>query len=158
MPLLIDGHNLLWAVQGVADDAEEVSDVKLCYIIGRYLVLIGEVGEIVFDGTGPRNKSRFENVNMLETIFSGMFADADSVIEDKIKLSTAPRRLTVVSSDRRLRDAARSRKAKCLKSEDFWEEVVRELGRKRGPREPAAKEWGLSEAETQKWLEFFGMD
>jgi len=29
MPLIIDGHNLLWAIQELVEDAESISDVPL---------------------------------------------------------------------------------------------------------------------------------
>ncbi len=158
MPVIIDGHNLLWSVQKISEDFESVSDVQLCRIIGRYLKLISNTGEIIFDGTGPPDKSAFDNISNLEVLFAGLGSDADTVIENKIKASTAPKRLTVVSSDRRLRDAARARKATTVKSEVFWANLRRQLGRKKTIKEPPAKRSGLSESETKQWLKFFGLE
>ena len=155
---IIDGHNLLWAVQKAGEDAESISDVQLCCIVGRYLKQIGESGEIIFDGTGPIDKSRFDNITNLQVLFVGRATDADTVIEQKIKVCTAPRRLTVVSSDRRLRKAARTRKAAAVKSEDFWNDVAKQLSRKKAAKEPTEKRLGLTESETQQWLEFFGLE
>src|SRR4030043_173533 len=129
MAVIIDGHNLLHAVLKGGPDAEPISDVQLCHIIGRYLKLISEKGEVVFDGTGPRDKSGFDNIINLEVFFAGLRSDADTVIEEKIKASTAPKGLTVVSSDRRLRDAARRRKATSIKSQVFWSDVQKQLSR-----------------------------
>ncbi|MHC4618462.1 MAG: NYN domain-containing protein [Planctomycetota bacterium] len=158
MPVIIDGHNLLHSIQKAGEDFESINDVRLCHIIGRYLKGVGEKGEIVFDGTGPPDKARFDNISCLEVVFAGPTSDADKVIEDKIKADTAPKRLTVVSSDRRLRAAARARKATAVKSEVFWENLRKELSRKPTPKEPPAKRWGLSEVETEQWLRFFGID
>ena len=182
MPIIIDGHNLLWSIQktspvrsspgrqrdglnkyqrvsnGVSEEFESISDVGLCRILGRYLNQIGEKGEIVFDGTGPRDKSGFDNVRNLEVFFAGCQSDADTVIEDKIRANTAPKRLTVISSDRRLRDAARARKAMAVKSDAFWNDVRKRLRRKRATKEPAAKRQGLSKSETEQWLKFFGFE
>ena len=182
MPVIIDGHNLLHSIQktspvrsspdrhrgrlskyqrtsnGASEDSEPISDVRLCRIVGRFLKLTGEKGEIVFDGTGPRDKSGFDNISNLEVFFAGIGMDADTVIEDKIKANTAPRRLTVVSSDRRLRDAARARKATSVKSEVFWNNLQKQLRRKKTFKEPTAKRRGLSESETKQWLEFFGLE
>jgi predicted RNA-binding protein with PIN domain len=154
---IIDGHNLLHTILKTEGDSEVVSDVGLCRIVGNYLRLTGRRGEIIFDGTGPRDKDIFEKVGDVEVLFAGSRTDADTVIEDKIKANTAPKRLTVVSSDRRLRKAARARKAAAVKSEDFWNNVQKQLSRKRRAREPAAKRRGLSEGETEQWLEFFGL-
>jgi len=65
--------------------------------------------------------------------------------------------LTIVSSDRRLRKAALARKATTVKSEVFWKEVQKQLSRKRPKKEPEEKRQGLTESETDKWLEFFGL-
>jgi predicted RNA-binding protein with PIN domain len=158
MPIIIDGYNLLHSIHKQAKDSDPINDVRLAHIVGRYLKLIGEKGQIVFDGTGPPEKGRFDNISHLEVFFAGLGTDADNVIEDKIRASTAPRGLTVVSSDRRLRAAAHARKATALKSDVFWENLRKELSRKRPQKEPAAKRSGLSEIETEQWLKFFGID
>jgi len=156
--LIIDGHNLLYSIHKVEEDSEVISDVGLSRIIDRYLKLTGQKGEIVFDGTGPRDKVIFDRMDAVEVLFAGMGTDADTVIEGKVKAHTAPKRLTIVSSDRRLRRAARARKATSVKSEDFWNSVQKQLSRKRPKREPAAKRHGLSESETKQWLELFGLE
>jgi predicted RNA-binding protein with PIN domain len=154
---IIDGHNLLHTILKTQEDSEAVSDIVLCRIIGNYLRQTGQRGEIIFDGTGPRDKDIFDRMAGVEVLFAGVGTDTDTVIEDKIKANTAPKRLTIVSSDRRLRKAARARKAAAVKSEDFWNNVQKQLSRKKRAREPAAKRRGLSESETKQWLEFFGL-
>jgi len=179
---IIDGYNLLHSIQrvspvrsrpgkqrngvskyqrtsnGASDGSELISDVRLCRIISEYLKLTGEKGEIIFDGTGPRDKSGFDNISGLEVFFAGQGSDADTVIEDKIRANTAPRRLTIVSSDRRLQGAARARKATVVKSQVFWENLCRQLSRKRTPKEPPEKHFGLTEGETEQWLKFFELE
>jgi predicted RNA-binding protein with PIN domain len=155
MPFLIDGYNLLWAVQKSDEGAESISDVELCRLLGQYLGLTGQTAEIVFDGTGPPEKNGFDNIKGLDVFFSGTGNEADSVIEDKIQSNSAPRRLTVVSSDRRIRRAAHRRSAVSIKSENFWNEVARFLTRQRKDNEPQAKRKGISEGETEQWMRFF---
>lgn len=137
---------------------EAITDVRLCRLVGRYLKRIREVGEIVLDGTGPRDKTEFDNIDGVEVLFAGIGTDADSVIERKIAANTAPRLLTVVSSDNRLRKAARGRKANSVKSEDFWAQLHKELGKNKVANEPGSKLHGLSEGETDQWLDFFGIE
>ena len=156
--IIIDGYNLLWAIQESSEEFESVSDVQLCRIVGRYLRLVSENGEIVFDGTGPPDKSGFDNISNLEVLFARQGGDADTVIEDKIRANTSRRRLTVVSSDRRVARAARARKAAAVKSQVFWNNLQKRLSRKRIIKEPAAKRWGLNESETKQWLKFFGLE
>jgi len=157
--VIIDGYNLLHSIQKAGQDFGSISDVRLCHILGRFLKLTGEKGEIIFDGTGPPDKSRFDNISNLEVFFAGLGTDADSVIEDKIKASTAPKRLTIVSSDRRLRGAARARKATDVKADVFWANLRKQLSQSRKIRkEPMAKRRGLSESETEQWLKIFGIE
>jgi predicted RNA-binding protein with PIN domain len=174
--IIIDGCNLLWSIQETGhripdsnvrgrvslsdadEESEPISEVQLCRMIGGYLKLIGESGEIIFDGAGPRDKSAFDNITNAEVLFAGPGRDADTVIEGKIQANTAPRRLVIVSSDRRLRRAARVRGAAAVKSQDFWERLQKELSRKKTTKEPRGKRHRLTESETKQWLEFFGLD
>ena len=155
--ILIDGYNLLWAVKQTGQTGLP-DDVELCRILGRYLKQIGQSGEIIFDGIGPPDKTGFDNITNLEVFFSGRNSDADTVIEDKIKANSAPKSLLVVSSDRRLRDAAHSRKAASVKSQVFWNDVQKELSKKEKLDEPTQKQQGLTEGETQQWLKLFSIE
>ncbi|MBN1508538.1 MAG: NYN domain-containing protein [Sedimentisphaerales bacterium] len=156
---IVDGNNLLWALHERFDEREVTTEIDLCRVLSRYFALTAEEGQVVFDGSGPARKGDFDSVTNIEVVFSGFHKDSDSVIEEKIKANTAPRRLTVVSSDRRLRRAAAARKATGVRSEDFWQEVQKELRRgKPRKKEPQAKKEGLSEGETEQWMDLFGLD
>ncbi len=158
MPLIIDGYNLLHSICKANEDSDSISDVQLCRIVDIFLTQTGQKGEIIFDGTGPPDKSIFDNMSKLEVFFAGPGRDADTVIENKIKASTDAKRLTVVSSDRRVLQAARTRKAAAIKSNVFWDNLQKQLSRKKTAREPAEKHRGLSESETKQWLKFFGLE
>ena len=82
---IIDGHNLLHTIIKIDESAEYITDIVLCRIISQYLLLTSQQAEMVFDGTGPPDKSVFDNIANLEVFFAGISSDADSVIEDKIK-------------------------------------------------------------------------
>jgi predicted RNA-binding protein with PIN domain len=157
MSFLIDGHNLLWFVNKAASDVPPIGEVRLCMIISRYLKITGANGLLVFDGTGPSDKSAFANLGSLEVLFAGRDSDADSVIEERISASSSPSSLKVVSSDNMVLNAAHRRKAAEMKCDVFWESLCRELARRRRPREPLQKRFGLTEAETEYWLKVFGL-
>jgi predicted RNA-binding protein with PIN domain len=165
MPVIIDGYNLLWAIQNIEDDPA-ITDVALCRMLDRYFTLSGGAAEIIFDGPGPpllrdalrQNKSEFDNVKNLIVTFSGRANDCDTVIESRILESTAPKLLTVVSTDRRLREAANARKAISVSSEDFWDEVKKRFSRQKKSKEPPGKRGGLTESETELWLKTFGIE
>ena len=156
---IIDGDNLLWALRQKPEERDITTELELCRALSRYFALTGAPGQVVFDGAGPADRGDFDQIANPEIIFAGFNRDADSVIEERLKVNTSPRRVTVVSSDRRLRKAAALRKAAGVKSEDFWEQVRRELkrGRPRKP-EPQEKREGLSEGETDQWMEAFGLE
>jgi len=159
MPVIIDGYNLLGAIHKAGDDFEDINDVQMCKMIVAYLRRTSQIGQIVFDGIGPPDKTPFDSMAPLEVVFSGRVKDADTVIENKIAANTAPRSLIVVSSDRRIRAAARKRKATSAKSDIFWYEVIKSLSKKDRPSpEPIEKRIGLSETETNLWLKAFGLD
>ena len=156
--VIIDGYNLLRSIQATSEQDEPINEIHLCRLIGRYLKITGQDGVIIFDGTGPAEKFGFDDITNLETAFAGLSTDADTVIENKIKASTAPKQLTIISSDRRLQKAARKRRAKLVKSHVFWNKLQRQLSRKSKTREPPAKKHGLTESETQQWLKFFNLE
>lgn len=155
---IIDGYNLLWSVHKVAVHSQDISEARLCRLVGTYLQTIGVEGQIVFDGIGPPDKTAFNYVPGIEVIFSGSGTDADTFIEAKISSDTAPKRLTIVSSDRRIRNAAKLRKAVSVKSEQFWRDVINVLSKKDRAHEPAEKRQGLDQAQTGQWLKYFGFD
>jgi predicted RNA-binding protein with PIN domain len=155
--LIIDGYNLLRAVQNLTEQSFNITDIQLCQIVGEYLYRIKKKGSVVFDGVGPRDKSGFNNLFNLQVVFSGTSHEADDVIEKLILENTAPKSLSVISSDRRIKTAANKRKADAVDCVDFWTEVIKQLERKKKrPAEPQAKFVGISEAETEYWLREFG--
>jgi predicted RNA-binding protein with PIN domain len=159
MPLLIDGYNLLRAVQKMDSEAQVVSEAGLCRVLSDYLRYGGEMGEIIFDGTGPREKAIFSALANLDVTFSGAGIEADDVIENRIAANTAPKRLIVVSTDNRVRIAAERRRATAVKSEEFWPAVlamIAERKKRRKNAEPREKYQGISAAETEYWLRVFG--
>jgi len=128
-------------------------------VIDGYLGATQQGGQMVFDGLGPANKEAFSGIRRLDIVFAGSGQDADGVIEGKILVDSAPKRLIVVSNDRALREAATHRKAKAVSCEDFWEQVQTNIRRNKPKRkEPPEKRQGLSEGETDQWLDLFGLD
>ena len=99
--IIIDGYNLLWSIQRESESFGPVGDVQLCRIVDRYLELSNEKGEIIFDGTGPPDKSGFDNLKKLEVVFAGRSSDADTMIEDKIatKVEVEAERMGTIGTD-----------------------------------------------------------
>jgi hypothetical protein len=91
--------------------------------------------------------------------FADPGSDADQIIEDLIQANSAPRRLTVVSSDHRLHRAARRRRAKVIDSDQWYAQVLR-LRIQRAQAGPAGfkPDELQSEVEVRFWLRQFGLD
>ena len=164
MSLLIDGYNLLNAVgivgRGSGPSTLERSRLALLNFLAESLDP-AEVARttVVFDAAGaPPGLPRVVEHRGLCVRFAAGYEDADALIEALIRAESAPRRLTVVSSDHRLHRAARRRRATAVDSDVWYAEVVRRrLDRGQstatGPAKPHVP---LSEAEVAGWLERFG--
>lgn len=158
MPYLIDGYNLLWAIKKNDEHFEPVEDADMCEMLDRFLRQIGDTGEVVFDGVGPPDKGPFKGLPQLRVLFSGVGVEADTVIEDKLAASLSPKKLQVVSNDRRVRSASQKSKAVTWSSETFWQRVESQLNRKRPAPEPPGKRAGINDTETKAWLQMFDLE
>jgi predicted RNA-binding protein with PIN domain len=158
VPYLIDGYNLLRAVQSIHEGYAEINEDGLCRILSEYIKIKRSRGQIIFDGIGPPDRSILCGYGNLEVYFSGQRLEADDVIEDKIESNTAPKRLIVVSTDRRVRSAANSRRAVAVRSNLFFDDVIKVLDKSKITPEPKQKRHGLTEAETEAWLDIFDLD
>ena len=92
--------------------------------------------------------------------FASQYDDADSLIEELIRRESAPRQLTVVSSDHRLQRAAHRRKAAGVDSDVWYDEVVR-LRRQRqqtAADRPERPPVPLLQEDVDYWIRQFGGD
>ena len=106
---------------------------------------------VVFDGA---DDGAALTTHGIEVIFAAGNEEADDLIERLIQKSSAPGHLSVVSSDRRLRQAADRRNARSVASEDFIDELekLRKARLKSVPGPKAEEPVGSPE----EWLREFG--
>ena len=156
MPVVVDGYNLLRSIQQIFEELAGLDEVGLCGYLSEYMTRTRTHGHVYFDGTGPQDKSALGGFDNLEVYFSGPDLDADTLIIEKIEDNTAPKRLIVVSTDREIQTAANRRKAVAVRSDLFWQQLLKQLDRKKPIQEPEEKRRGVSEFETDQWLDFFG--
>jgi len=157
MPFVIDGQNLLRGVQKTFEQFADISQHHLCKLISEYMRRKRSYANIVFDGTGPRDREVFFSIENIEVEFSGQDKEADDIIEILITQNSAPKRMTVVSDDRRIISAGQRRKAIHIDCISFWIGLTDEPQKKRTPREPASKRDGITNSETEKWMKEFGL-
>ncbi|MHC4176667.1 MAG: NYN domain-containing protein [Planctomycetota bacterium] len=145
MSLLIDGYNLLSAVgilgRGVGPGSLERARLALLNFLAESLDPHDVPRTtVVFDAADPpAGLPRSVGHRGLTVRFASQYEDADALIEELIRADSAPRRLTVVSSDHRLQRAARRRKARFVDSDVWYGEIVRrrEQRRQSAPEVPA---------------------
>lgn len=131
MKVLIDGYNLIFecGLQGrrVNSDSLARARQKLLRSIANSLATDQlPTITVVFDAkkqmlSGQRELSQFEQIRILYSI---NHADADELIEQLILQHSAPRHLTVVSSDHRIQKAALRRKARPMDSGEWYDELL----------------------------------
>lgn len=153
MPVLIDGNNLLHAALD-HDPERPPSRSTLCRILALWSRRTGEKVTIVFDGRAPAAAlAKQISVPGVEVHYSGRGIEADETLECLINESTAARLLSVVSSDHEVMRAARRRRAKTCRADDFWESVLRDLARPlHEPLEPPEKQTGITPEQADDWL------
>ncbi|MFA7236357.1 MAG: NYN domain-containing protein [Phycisphaeraceae bacterium] len=121
MALIIDAYNVLHCTHVLPDWCAIHCPAHLCLALesSRFahqrcvVVCDGAPKPLDIEYTGP-----------VELRYSGHASDADTVIEQLIDADHSPRRLIVVSNDRRLMTAARRRRARSMTSEAFLHLLV----------------------------------
>lgn len=166
--ILIDGYNLMHQIV-----AASVLRSPKGLESGRDQVIrrVGQLVEsslhavtiIVFDAGSRRVAVSEQPVEPAASgpgvVYALEHPDADSLIEEMIRRHSSPRRLTVVSSDRRLIDAASRRGAKGIRCQDWLDERESAKpepgGGASGSSRPVPR-GGLSAEEREFWLGEFG--
>jgi len=164
MSLLIDGYNLLSAVgilaRGVGPGSLQRARLALLNFLAESLDPQDVPRTtVVFDAADPPpGLPRSVSHRGLTVRFASQYEDADTLIEELIRADSAPRRLTVVSSDHRLQRAARRRKAKSIDSDAWYARIVRRRQQRREstPEAPAKPPVPLLEEDVDYWIRQFG--
>ncbi len=165
MAIIIDGYNLLHA-SGILPSGKGPGTLQRSrQALLNFLVESLPPEElarttIVFDASeAPWGVARKQDFQGLTIWFAPKDGDADTLIEEMILEDSAPKRLTIVSSDHRLHRAAKRRKATPIDSDKWFVEVSRR--RREGvsaatPTQEVRKPEGpFSPAEVDFWLEKF---
>jgi predicted RNA-binding protein with PIN domain len=170
MRLLIDGYNVMYA-GGLIGGEKRLGPDGLRKVRHRFLNDLADAlgpleasqTTVVFDASkAPDDVPREVPHKGLTVVFAVDVEDADTRIEQLIAAHSHPKVLTVVSSDRRVRQAASRRKARAVTAEAFWSELdARKSASKRGGRDrnlppaPAPHSSELSPEESAYWLREF---
>ncbi|MFO0834814.1 MAG: NYN domain-containing protein [Phycisphaerales bacterium] len=150
--LLIDTYNVLHT-PGVLPLGLAGLDVDgLCRLVTASRYASREI-TLVCDGHGKDTRR-----GTMHVVFAADSGDADSWIESRLAHDSAPRRILVVSSDRRIRRAADKAGAAVLSSATFLAQLAIDLDRKRPkPRPRFATDLPLDALSVAYWAGQFGL-
>lgn len=150
--ILIDTYNVLHT-PGVLPLGLAGLDVDgLCRLISAGRYASREI-TLVCDGHGKDARR-----GTMHIVFAADSGDADSWIEERLARDSAPRRILVVSSDRRVRRAADKAGAAVLSSATFLAQLAIDLERKKPkPRPRFATDLPLDALSVAYWAGQFGL-
>ncbi len=168
---LIDGYNLMHAAGAISgqEKRREVFQRKRRRFLNMLADALGpercQKTTVVLDASKPPADFPLESEYQgLKVIFALGDENADARIETLIAAHSAPKVLTVVSSDRRIRQAAQRRRAKSITADQFLDLLDRFQSAKRQempaehPPAPSSldRDAPLSAKDAAYWLEEFG--
>ncbi len=166
MRYLIDGYNLMHELglmaPKFAHDGLRRARHRFLNEVAEALGPVDSAGStVVFDAAkAPEQAPRNAHHKGLTVLFAAEDEDADGRIELLISRDSAPKALTVVSSDGRLRRAAARRGARAMSSDDFASMMQSRRNRRGKP--PSEASQGQSDrpapsaGESREWLQVFG--
>ena len=166
MKYLIDGYNLLHQspVMQTGTGAKwlEQQRDRLVYSLAELLTSSDrENTVVVFDAhSGPSASTVDKTIDGIRVRFAHHYLEADDLIESMIEAHPNPQSLIVVSSDRRLQRAARSRRAKSLDGREWLDtlslvQTVPRLSQEADPED--IKNSQVPPGQIEKWIEALGL-
>ncbi len=154
MGYLIDGNNLIGRASAadLRDPAGREGWIRRLIAFQRFT---RRRVVLVFDGRPPDELPVVEVGPKFTIVYSDVGRSADDVIEELLSSGIEKRHLEVVSSDRRIRDAARRHGARAVTSDEFLRALKGALRQRRAAREMAKTEESPTSLEVRLWGEVF---
>ncbi len=152
MKTLIDGYNLIFqcGLQGRTAGSlalERARNRLISELTSRMDDEFRSSTTIVFDAKQRPLKEVVdeERINGLHVVYAIDHDEADSLIEELIRKHSTPKKLLVVSSDHRIRDAARRRKATAIDSDVWFDGLENQVSQRDPAESPADDKSGLGD-------------
>jgi hypothetical protein len=158
---LVDGYNLLFTLGYVRKTAgqrefEQARERLIAYLTGKHAERPGHA-TVVFDAVRATRFTQSEQHHGRLSVRYALKQQADDLIEVLIRQEAAPHKLTVVSNDQRLREAARRRRCVGWTLPDYVDWLERTtLPMPATPTVGEGKPARVSDAELNAWLTEFG--
>lgn len=155
MPYLIDGHNLIPKLTGMALD--EIDDEnRLVEMLQEFCRVQRKEVEVFFDNA-PAGQPRARNFGNVIARFIRQGTTADDAIRAKLaRLGRDARNWIVVSSDRAVQTSARAARAQFIPSERFAQVLRQALAAAESTGEKSSDPVEiLDDQEVEDWLKLF---
>lgn len=156
MPYLIDGHNVIGQMPDIAlDDPND--EAMLVQKLIAFNARTRKKVIVVFDHGVPGGVSRM-STKQVQVVFAPQRSSADLVMIERIGKAPDKAQWTVVTSDRRVVEAARRNRMTTMPSDEFAA-LLLSPAPKAAPVEPdpgEAADVRLSDDEVDEWLRQFG--
>lgn len=165
MRTIIDGYNVMFAagLMGQTFGPDGFRKVRMRFLndlATRLGPVESHLTTVVFDAKkvpeGLPSQIRHKGITVLFAVDN---PTADERIEELIREHSDPKRLTVVSTDRQIRGAAKRRKASPVTSDDYLSRIENEARPRKGDVPAPAlpeKPTSVSEVESAYWAREFG--
>jgi predicted RNA-binding protein with PIN domain len=155
MPYLIDGHNLIAQMPGMAL-ADPDDEVQLVLRLRQFAARKKQKIIVVFDHGIPGGWSRDLSTGPVKVVFAGSHSNADRVIMERLRDAKTPTDIKVVSSDGEIQRMAKARRAEVISSQDFVLALFKPPpGAVTRSRRDAREDVRLSKDEVREWLRLF---
>ena len=150
MATLIDGHNLIGKLPDIRlDDPDD--EEKLLSRLRGYRARTGKHLVVYFDPGATYQSPARRSKGGISVRQAGTGQRADDLIIRDLRRHHNPRELTVVTSDRAIKNAAQQYRARVIDAATFAVELSRPPNKEDDRETPL-----LPEEEVQEWLAIFG--
>jgi predicted RNA-binding protein with PIN domain len=162
---LIDGYNLWWNTGEFGPDNDNgtlqgARDSLTNWLITTLPANLRKKTVLVFDAKKPPPNRGFLFARSGITIhFAVGYPDADTLMEEYIRIHHAPRNLTVVTSDHRIQRAAKRKRATAMDADRWARQIQHQFQTTDGKQANTGKpNPSLSDHEVIGWMKGFGID
>jgi predicted RNA-binding protein with PIN domain len=156
--LIIDGYNVIHAEPHRFQKMTHLENRRAHFlkIIKSSPTLQYDKIIIVFDGKEVKLPGVNESEGKVVVRYSGANREADDVIQEYIREKSHHSELEIVSSDHKIRNAAKDHALTVISSQQFWQKVSPKSHKKQRTSEASSPtDRQLSNKEVQEWVKLF---
>ena len=156
MSLIVDTYNVTHVVGILPPDLAGIDTLGLIRLIAHSRFQREKI-TLVCDGIPHENAptGRFGPINIR---YAGPNRLADDLINEIVRTSSTPKRLTIISLDQAIIREAKKRRCKTLGSDEFLRQLAFDFLNQAGPSPQLRPEGPLNSEEIEDWTQHFGLE